>query len=318
MQDMEASKISYQLAVVLMGNGEPPATLLRLGFPSSRVSLVMKQVQQQILPHVTVSAFKVSCSKLGAMRLLKGRECYWAFKLGATKKQSKQISIISLHTALQVCKHHGAHLATLESLEQMKDPTKVIIQQLPKELLELNCTPSVNPNSLKVPLPLPNTLPPSPIKAKVGRERYGLPMLQPHLAKGVVLSLQLGEFKQWATADYQLDRPGGGLQQATWDNMLGHIMLYLGFCHKYMGIQQPSLQQFLLPHPLGSFVSFHLDKKHSSATIKHHLQTAGKVLAWWSTKAGGHDLGLDKLRKEWLPTLSHQVGQSSDCKSSKA
>ena len=307
---MQASKVSYQLALVPMGEDQPPATLLRLGFSTKRVSLVMRQVHAALLPHITLSAFQSSCSKSGGIKLLKGKECYWAYKLGATKKHSKHINLISTHTAFLVAKQHGAHPATLQGLQHLKDPSKVSIQQLPEELLTLNCTPSVNPSSLKVALPLPTTLPPCPINAMVGRERYGLAMLKPHLAKGVVLSLQLAEFKQWATADYQLDRPGGGIQQVSWENMLSHIMLYLGFCHKYMSIQEPTLQQFLLPHLLGSYVSFHLHKKHSCNTIKHHLQTACKVLDWWATKAGGHDPGLHKLRKEWLPTLSHQVNTS--------
>lgn len=307
---MEGSKISYQLALVAMGEGQPPATLLRLGQPQNRVSLLVRQVQQLLLPHISMSALKVSCSKLGGMRVLQGRECYWVHKLGGTKRLAKSVNIMTLHTAIKVAKHHGASSATILGMQQLKDPGKFSTQQLPEELLSLNCTPDVNPSSVQVPLPLPSTLPPSPIKALPGRERYGLQKLKPYLAKGVVLSLQLGELKQWVTADYQLDRPGGGIQQVTWETMHSNIMLFLGFCHKYMGVQQPTLQQFLIPHLLGSFTSFHLDKKHSCHTIKHQLQTACKVLAWWATKAGGHDPGLDKLRREWLPTLSSQVGKA--------
>ena len=195
-QIMQASKISYQLALVPMGEQQPPATLLRLGFSTKRVSLVLRQVHAALLPHVTLSAFQSSCSKSCGIKLLKGKECYWAYKLGATKRHSKQINLISTHTALLVAKQHGAHLATLQGLQNLKDPSKVSMQQMPEELLSLNCTPSVNPSSLKVALPLPTTLPPCPIMAVPGRKRYGLAMLKPHLAKGVVLSLQLGEFKQ--------------------------------------------------------------------------------------------------------------------------
>jgi len=75
-QIMQASKISYQLALVPMGEQQPPATLLRLGFSTRRVSLVLRQVHAALLPHVTLSAFQSSCSKSGGIKLLKGKECY--------------------------------------------------------------------------------------------------------------------------------------------------------------------------------------------------------------------------------------------------
>ena len=75
-----------------------------------------------------------------------------------------------------------------------------------------------------------------------------------------------------------------------------------------MGIQEPCLQHYLSPHLVASFMSFHIALKHCSSTIKQHVATSLKVLAWWSTKQGGHDIGLKEMREQWLPTLSSQVG----------
>ena len=122
--------------------------------------------------------------------------------------------------------------------------------------------------------------------------------------------MQLGQLKLSVTSDFQLDRKGGALQPATWQHVYDHSLLFLGFCHVHMKVQQPTLQQFLMPHLITAFVSFHKAKRSSSLTIKHHLQTASKVLSWWTTKAGGHDAGLQTMIKDWLPNLSEQVSNA--------
>ena len=77
-----------------------------------------------------------------------------------------------------------------------------------------------------------------------------------------------------------------------------------------MRVQQPCLQHFLSPHLVASFISFHIAMEHCSSTIKQHVSTALKVLAWWGTKPGGHDLGLQKMSEEWLPNLSAQISRA--------
>lgn len=205
----------------------------------------------------------------------------------------------------------GSSCHTLDALEGLKEEGKYTILQTPEEVLAFNCTPNVNPPTLLVPLPLPDGLPPSPVTGPPRRMRYGLPQLKPHLAKAVVLTQQLAELKSWATTPIKLSRKGPALKQVSWINLLSCIWLFLGFCFKWMGVQQPCLQHFLQPKLLAAFMSFHIAMKHGSLTMKHHISTYLKVLAWWSTKPGGHDKGLQVLRKEWLPNLSHQV--SLDC-----
>ena len=64
------------------------------------------------------------------------------------------------------------------------------------------------------------------------------------------------------------------MQEVSWQNVLDSIWLFLGLCHKWMGVQQPTLQHFLFLELIGAFVSFHKAKKHSALTIKHHLQNS--------------------------------------------
>ena len=311
MQDMQPSKTSFQLVSIDLGDGNPPATLLRMCEANRAISLVLRQVHAALCPvDVTLDQFQLTASKQShaAIKTVEGPDCFWIFKYGATGRHSHKVRVISLATAVQACKQHGVHPATVSNLESLARQGQYAILQPPEHILSLNCTPTVNPTNLLVPLPLPSNLPASPVSWPASRQRYSLPLLKPHLAGAVVVNQQLSELKTWATTPIQLNRKGPPLQQVSWENVLSTIWLFLGFCWRWMGIQQPSLQQYLSPHLVASFMSFHIALRHCSSTIKQHVATALKVLAWWSTKPGGHDPGLKLMREQWLPTLSAQVG----------
>lgn len=311
MQDMQSSKTSFQLVSIDLGSGNPPATLLRMCQANKAISLVLRQVHAALCPvDVTLDQFHFTASKQrhAAIKTMEGPDCFWIFKYGATSRHSHKVRVISLATAVQACQQHGVHPAAIASLQSLGRQGQYAILQPPEHILSLNCTPTVNPSSLLVPLPLPSNLPASPVSWPAPRQRYSLTLLKPHLAKAVVVNQQLAELKTWATTPIQLNRKGPPLQQVSWQNLLGTIWLFLGFCWKWMGIQEPCLQQYLSPHLVASFISFHIALRHCSSTIKQHVATSLKVLAWWSTKPGGHDIGLKLMREQWLPTLSSQVG----------
>ncbi len=308
LQAMSTSKTSFQLVSIELGDGKPAATLLRMS-NSNRITLVMRQVHAALCPLATYTQFRLSASKQTreAIRTVEGPDCLWIYKYGATSSHSHTVNVISLATAIKACGLLGAHADTLDALHSLKEEGKYTILQTPEEVLAFNCTPDVNPPSLMVPLPLPDTSPTSPVTSPARRMRYGLPQLKPHLATSVVVTQQLAELKTWATTPIMLSRKGPPLKQVSWMNVLSSIWLFLGFCYKWMGVQEPCLQHYLQPKLLAAFMSFHIAMKHGSHTMRHAISTAIKVLAWWGTKPGGHDKGLKKLREEWLPNLSHQV-----------
>lgn len=311
LQVMQASKTTFQLVSIAMGDGNPPATLLRMSQSSSSITLVLRQVHAALCPlEVSWEQFKLTASKQRQtpLRIVEGPDCYWMYKYGAIGRHSSRVNVISLATAIQACSQHGVHPDTLASLQSLKRPGQYSMLQTPEHLLSLHCTPNVNPTSLLVPQPLPSTLPPSPVSWPAPRLRYSLPLLKPHLAKAVVVKQQLAELHTWATTPIQLNRKGPPLQTVSWQNLLTSIWLFLGFCWRWMGVQEPCLQHYLSPNLVAAFISFHIALKHCSTTIKGHVCTALKVLAWWSTKPGGNDTGLKQMREQWLPTLSAQLG----------
>lgn len=312
MQVMPPSKTSFQLVSIARGVEHDPGTLLRMSQGHSSITLVLRQVHAVICPHVTLDQFRLTASKQrhAAIKTLEGPDCFWIFKYGATGSHSHKVSVVSLATAIGACKAHGVLPLVLSSLESLRVAGKYTILETPEHILSMNCTPDVNPTTLLVPMPLPSTLPKSPVSWPMQRQRYALPILKPHLAKAVVITQQLSELETYVRTPIQLNRKGPPLQQVSWKNLLSNIWLFLGFCWKWMRVQQPCLQQYLSPHLVASFMSFHIELKHCSNTIKHHVATSLKVLEWWSTKPGGHDLGLQQMRQQWLPSLSAQVGRA--------
>lgn len=309
---MTASKTTFQLVSIARGDDLPPVTLLRMCQVSGSIALVLRQVHAALCSDASLDQFRLTASKQrhAAIKTWEGPDCLWIFKYGATQSHSHRVNVISLATAIGACTAHGLQHVALSSLESLRWPGKYTILETPEHILKLNCTPDVNPITLLVPLPLPSTLPQSPVMGPASRQRYALPVLKPHLAQAVVITQQLSELKTWVTTPIQLNRQGPPLQQVSWENLLSNIWLFLGFCWKWMSIQQPSLQHYLSPHLVASFLSFHIALQHCSSTIKHHVATSLKVLAWWSTKPGGHDKGLQLMREQWLPNLSAQVGRA--------
>ena len=240
MRGMPASKTSFQLVLVDRGDDKPPATLLRMAQASGNISLGMRQVHAELCPYITLGQFRLTASKQrsSAIKTLEGPDCLWVFKYGATGSHNHRVSVISLPVAIGACRDQHVHPAILSSLESLREPGKYQILETPEHILKLNCTPDVNPTTLLVPLPLPSTLPESPVSAPTPRQRYALPLLKPHLANAVVLSQQLTELKTWVTTPIQLNRKGVPLQEVSWQNLLCNIWLFLGFCWKWMRIQQ--------------------------------------------------------------------------------
>ena len=165
MQVMPPSKTSFELVSIARGNGHDPGTLLRMSQGPSSITLVLRQVHAVLCPNVTLDQFRLTASKQrqAAIKTLEGPDCLWIFKYGATGSHSHKVNVISLATAIGACKAHGVQQAALSSLERLRVPGTYTILQTPEHILSMNCTPEVNPTTLLVPLPLPSTLPKSPI-----------------------------------------------------------------------------------------------------------------------------------------------------------
>lgn len=149
MQVMSASKTSFQLVTIAMGQGCPPVTLLRMSQASGSITLVLRQVQAELCPSVTLGQFRLTANRqrTAAIKSLEGPDCLWVFKYGATKAHSHVVSVISLPTAIGACKAHGVHPLTLSGLESLRHQGQYTILQTPEHILKLNCTPDVNPPS---------------------------------------------------------------------------------------------------------------------------------------------------------------------------
>ncbi|KAL3134576.1 hypothetical protein ABBQ38_006416 [Trebouxia sp. C0009 RCD-2024] len=136
-----------------------------------------------------------------------------------------------------------------------------------------------------------------------------------HLVHRAVLEQHIGEFKPFSTNPFQLNRKGIAHSSRTWQNSEKHVYLFLGYCHHYQQVSQPTLQLFLSSPLIAQYVSFHTAAGHSQLYIMNFLSCAKCVLRWWQSKPGGnHPSFVEGL--EWLQTLGLQCSRRSKWKGS--
>ena len=93
-------------------------------------------------------------------------------------------------------------------------------------------------------------------------------------------------FKAWMASPVQMDREGAVLSSRTIQNLTTNTLEYLGFLKLHLGVNEPSLLEYMDLRKLGQFVSFHIAKGNSINTITHHLGTARKVYSYLGRSVG--------------------------------
>ena len=122
----------------------------------------------------------------------------------------------------------------------------------------------------------------------------------------------MGEFKYFSTNPLQLNRKSIAHSSRTWQNSEKHVYLFLGNCHHYHQVSQPTLQLLQSSTLIAKYVSFHIAASHSHLYIRNFLSCAKHVLIWWQSKDGGkHPSFVEGL--EWLQTLGLQVMCCQSC-----
>ena len=232
-------------------------------------------------------------------------------RLGTIPAKAQTVTLISWAVAEAVLRSiKGIPDSVVQAVRAVKqaqgNPAKLTVIPLPEHILQPCSVPSTNPVQLQMMGPLPVHLPNCDLNQEPQpRERYGLVASHPSLAQLAPLPQQLAELEQWATTPIQLDRDARSHNSVTFANTHKNISLFLGYC-KYHGVQQPTLQLFLSPHWLSTFISFKVAQQHSIYSIKAFLATARQVLKWWQTKPGGKHHTLQEAI-DWLLRLGTQV-----------
>ena len=149
--------------------------------------------------------------------------------------------------------------------------------------------------------PFPVTLPECVLPADFNKQHGLLANPYKHLVHRAVLEQQMGEFEAFSTNPFQLNRRSIAHSSRTWQNSEKHVYLFLGHCHHYHQVSQPTLQLFLSSALIVKYVSFHIVACHSHLYIRNFLSCAKHVLKWQSKPGGKHPSFVEGL--EWLQTL---------------
>lgn len=82
-------------------------------------------------------------------------------------------------------------------------------------------------------------------------------------------------------------REGGPLSARTWQNIQQSIVCYLGFCHTYLSIAAPCLEEFREAEHYVLYIAFLLAKEHSIHSFTQQISHARKVLLYQEQQAHG-------------------------------
>ena len=114
--------------------------------------------------------------------------------------------------------------------------------------------------------PFPVTLRECALPADFDKQHGLLAHPYKHLVHKAVLEQQMGEFESFSTNPFQLNRRSIAHSSRTWQNSEKHVYLFLGHCHHYHQVSQPTLQLFLSSTLIVKYASFHIAACHSHLT----------------------------------------------------
>ncbi|KAL3131991.1 hypothetical protein ABBQ32_008615 [Trebouxia sp. C0010 RCD-2024] len=268
---------------------------------------VYKSCLNGLLPNY--QAFYRVCSRLTKHQstLLSGQVKQLLVALAGMDVSVPHVAVVSLAVccrALKLCKVPAAVLHAFDDI-RLKPASHVVLGLL-EHILAAHAQPSPNPVQLQMTTPFPVTLPECALPADFKKQHGLLAKPHKHLVHRAMLAQHMGEFKSFSTSPFQLNRKGIAHSSKTWQNNEKHVYLFLGYCHHYQQVSQPTLQLFLSSPLIAQFVSFHVAAGHSQLYIRNFLSCAKCVLRWWQSKPGGnHPSFVEGL--EWLQTLGLQV-----------
>ena len=274
--DPDLKTFSYTPVMVLR-YCKGPADLCQVTMhPDQTIFLVRGQVQTHLAPANCGASLFLRVmnrvphashfrAKLPMMLKLKAQH--------AVKPQASHAQLLSLSTCKKALTALGVEPITLASLQAL-----VPVPQHQQQLLPALVTSS-QPQAITRPQMqlLPDILPTMQYTEKQLQQRYGLKLnfATQKLLKLEPLQSQIVDLHLWMTTPINMARAGQKyISQATWDKGFHQIICtYLGFCHLFMAVAQPSLEHFLDPHMFAAYTDFIMQRVSPpvSASVLHSL-----------------------------------------------
>ena len=252
-------------------------------------------------------SFRRACCKGNDGIVISGDDQSMLAKLGGLPAAASQSTIVTVAAGYQTLKQYSIPQQMLSAFQNLKaNPVSQIVLELPDHVMAPCAQPSTNPPQLQMAVPFPTTLPEVQLPKDFHKRHGLLARHKLHLTTRAPLSQQKEEFKQWLTSPFMLSRKGASQCSTSWENVWASVTVFLGHCHEYHQVSQPTLQLFLFPHLLAYYVSCLVTAQRSATYVSNMLEHFGKVLKWWKTKPGGNHPSFDE-GLEWLKNLRSQA-----------
>lgn len=248
-------------------------------------------------------------------------ELAWLKHHGAVGSKTSHVMLVSLSKVFTVGRDHGVPSHVLAQLQQQAQlvslPTTaqaaVPPPQEPTVVAVAQYQAHFNSTEAAIQPVCPATLPaPRWSQQDIAVQQYGL-TTQPNAQGQVLRTAQawLQQLQSWSTTPIRLDRPSYMQLQGskTWEGTQGEVLRFLGFIHKFMGVQQPTLHHYLNGFLVAEYVSFLKTRGVQPQTLADAVVVAQRVVTFlaFTNKLHNADLGLLPMYKGWLANLAGQL-----------
>lgn len=288
-----------KLALITTARGKPMLCLAQL----------YKELVQEHCPYTTFMSKVNTHNNRKQLQLLQQADRAMLVNLGAIQAKANTVGIVTHNVAYAAMRVCGVPSSTLHAFKAISThPASLMILPLPQYMLQPCSMPSTNPDQLQMMGSLPKNIPAYDDDSGNLRQgsRYGLWYTKPAVAALAPLSMHMKEMEEFCCQPINFDRPFNSHCSRTWENTSEFVSLFLGYCFWKHSVSQPTLQHFLSPDLLTSYLSFKLSQKHSINTIRQFIAVAKYVLQFWQSKPGGKHASLQQAI-EWLDNMPGQV-----------
>jgi len=268
-----------------------------------------KELVQDHCPYTTFMSKVTIHNNRKQLQMLQQADRAMLVRLGAIQAKANSVGIVTHNVAYAAMRVSKVPDSTLQAFRAISThPASIMILPLPQYMLQPCSQPSTNPEQLQMMGPLPKNIPAYVDNSGMLEQgsRYGLWYTKAAVAALAPLSLHMTELEEFCCEPINFSRPFSSHCSRTWQNTHEYVSLFLGHCFWRHNVTQPTLQHFLAPDLLTSYISFKLSQKHSINTMRQFIAVAKYVLQFWQSKPGGKHVSLQEA-VEWLDHMPRQV-----------
>ena len=226
--------------------------------------------------------------------------------LGAVSKRGPQYLLATLGTVIKALKGKQMPPLMLSELAALHRGTGCVLEEATAVLVAQNVVGSTQPTSLHFADHLPFSVDTANAPILKARQKYGLAVIKPSLARDSVLTLQLEDLRRHSKTALVIGRELGPVKKHTFEQIQEQVMLYLGFIHLHFAVAHPNLMHYARADWLAAYCGARGARGDRGISICKVTSTAKRVVLYYRIKCPDEASRLTDLLR-WLGELSSQI-----------